>query len=130
MPSTVQSVSGTNKLVVESTVKFVLRPGLVTENWNTSWFTLCAPTSVGNGSCVTEMDSPSKVIWAVRLQPVLFALKAKLTTPLVTVLIVSHDWLLVGANGASRFAVAGSTVGKTSLPAAAPSNLAVGSTKA
>ena len=58
------------------------------------------------------------------------AVKEKLTTPLVMPVMVSHDWSLVGANGGSRFAVAGNTTGKASLPAAEPSNLGVGSTKA
>ena len=55
---------------------------------------------------------------AVRLELPVLALKAKLTTPLVMPVMVSHAWSLVGANGASRLAVAGSTTGNTSLPAA------------
>jgi hypothetical protein len=58
---------------------------------------------------------------AVRDGPVL-AVKEKLKTLLVTPMIVSHDWSLAGANGSSRFSVAGTTAGKASLPAARPSN--------
>ena len=67
-------------------------------------------------------------MWAVRSESV--AVKVKLTTPLVAPVMVSHGWSLVGANGASRFSVAGSTGGKVSLPAAQLSALGVGSTKA
>ena len=36
---------------------------------------------------------------AVRLVLLVLALKAKLTTPLVTPVMVSHGWSLVGPNG-------------------------------
>jgi len=61
---------------------------------------------------------------------VVLAVKAKLTTPLVMPVIVSQDESLTGANGPVRLAVAGNTTGKTSLPGAGVSVLAVGSTKA
>ena len=58
------------------------------------------------------------------------AVKAKLTTPLVTPVMVNHDESLAGANGPVKLAVAGNTTGNVSLPADAVSALAVGSTKA
>ena len=79
---------------------------------------------------VKALEEAGVLKGAVRLVDPVLAVKEKLTTPLVMPLMVSHGWSLVGANGASRFSVAGNTTGKASLPAASPSNLALGSTKA
>ena len=57
-------------------------------------------------------------------------MKEKLTMPLATPVMVNQGWSLVGAKGASKLAVVGRTDGKASLPAAMPSDLGVGSTKA
>src|ERR1051326_4501814 len=65
--------------------------------------------------CVTGMLTPSTVIWAVRIEFV-FAVKEKVTTPLLLPTIVNHGWSLVGANWAWRFIIAGRTMGNESLP--------------
>ena len=75
------------------------------------------------------LREPRRLKWLLRAGPGL-AQKLKLTTPLVTPLMVSQDWSLVGAKGASRLAVGGSTTGNASVPESGPSSLAVGSTKA
>src|ERR1700690_727421 len=79
---------------------------------------------------MTGMVLPSKVILAVRMDSEVLAVKAKLTTPLVMPVMVSHGESLTGANGPVKFAVAGKTTGSVSLPANGDSDLAVESTKA
>ena len=134
VPATVQLVRGNDRLAEQRTVKDA--PGvLVKANCKTPPPSIRAAVRAGGvpiigAACVTAMLWPSKVMLALRLEPEVLAGKEKLTTPLVIPVIVSHDWLLTGANGASRLSVAGRTTGKESLPAAPPSNLGVGSTKA
>src|ERR1039458_6138358 len=103
LPTTVQLLSGNDRLVVDTTVKAALGV-LVKENCKTPLASICKPVRVGGvpiTPCVTGMVWPSKMIWATRLEVV--AVKEKLTTPLVMPLMVSHDWSLVGAKGGSRF---------------------------
>ena len=78
---------------------------------------------------MTAMDWPSRLMCAVRAAPVL-AVKLKFTTPPLMLPRVSQPESLVGANGASRFSVAGRTTGRASAPAAKASLKAVGSTNA
>ena len=53
---------------------------------------------------------------------------AKLTTPFVTPVIVSHDWSLTGVNGPARFSVVGNTGGSESVPAVKGSVMGAGAT--
>src|SRR5665213_247228 len=131
LPTVAQLLSGNDRLVVDTTVK-AARGVLVKVNWKTPLACICKPVKVG-GVPITPwimgMVWPSKLIFAVRAGPVL-AVKEKLTMPLVTESIVSHDCELTGANGGGKFCVAGITAGNASLPADILSSLGVGSTKA
>ena len=57
----------------------------------------------GTVDWVMGMVWPRRVMLAVRGAVVVLAVKLKLTTPLVTPVMVSHGWSLVGANGPARF---------------------------
>ena len=57
-------------------------------------------------------------------------MQEKLITPALPLLMVSHGWLLVGANGASRFTVGGNTGGNDRNSPRCPPVRAVWSTKA
>src|SRR5580658_7235094 len=119
-PTMVQLVKGNERLVVDSTVKEA--PGLLVKaNWITPLASSCRPVKIGGVPmipCVMGIAWPSTVMVAVRLEPLL-AVKEKLITPSATPPIVSHAWSLAGANGASKFTVAGNTAGRKSVPAAA-----------
>jgi hypothetical protein len=103
-------------------------------NWKAPLPKIVRPVRVGGVTgaalCVTGMVWPSKVILAVRLVVRGLAVKAKLTTPLMLPVMVSQSESLTGVNGPVKLAVAGNTRGNASLPAAAVSAFAVGSTKA
>lgn len=131
-PSIVQLVNGRARFVVLITVNGV--PGvLVNVNWNVPSTNVFAPVSSGGVTSkfdwVTEINSPSTLMLAVRTGLVQ-VVKEKATTPLVTPLIVSQGWLLVGEKGDVRYSVDGSTGGRTSLPANRPSFFGVGSMNA
>src|SRR5262245_11658461 len=69
------------------------------------------------GLCVTVTVCPSTEMWAVRAEGPGLAEKEKVTTPLVTPLMRSQDWSLLGANTPVSVSLAGRTGANWSLPA-------------
>src|ERR1700690_751377 len=113
-PTTVQPASGSDRLVLANTLNDVPAVALLKANWNTPGPAIATPTIVGavtKTACFTGMVWPSKVMFAVRVELSVLALKLKLTTPLVTPLMVNQGWSLVGANGGSRFTGVGGATG-------------------
>lgn len=92
-PNGVHPDNGNNRLVVENTVKAVVWL-LVKVNWKMPLLETVAPVMTGG---VTRMDCVTEMVWlnrwmcAVRLVPVVLAVKAKLTTPLFVPVMVSQD---------------------------------------
>ena len=77
------------------------------------------PSETVGGIWAMGIVRPNRAILAVRIDPNVLAVNAKLTTPLVVpVAHANQSASLVGAKGPVKLAVAGNTTGNASLPAA------------